>query len=141
MRACATSCELFSAMYVKTGECSIQGAIMVTQSARDTVQAKIPRLENSDVSPFLPTPWTKCPMSQPSAAKQSSCHAGSHSHQWLPQCLVQSAISIITGCLAKGHPAVLVWKCAVPNEKAGHCLCVRGGMQGTQQAKAHDAPV
>ena len=61
-------------MYVKTGECSIQGAIMVTQSARDTVHARIPRLENSDVSPFLPTPWTKCPMSQPSATKHFYCH-------------------------------------------------------------------
>ena len=77
MRACATSWELFSAMYVKTGECSIQGAAMVTASARATVHARIPRLENRDVSPFFPTPWTKCPISQPSAAalQHISLHA------------------------------------------------------------------
>ncbi len=43
-------------MYVKTGECSIQGAAIATVSARATVPARMPRLEKSEVRPFLPTP-------------------------------------------------------------------------------------
>lgn len=54
-------------MYVKIGECSIQGAAIATVSARATVPAKMPRLKNSDVRPFLPTPCMRYPISQPSA--------------------------------------------------------------------------